>query len=629
MPLIDDIKERLSIVDVVSDYVALDKLHTRAPEAPCPFHEERTPSFKLNTERDTWRCFGACNEGGDIFNFVMRIDDVNFPEALGKLAAKAGIELKPNDTRDPNSSKASETQSAAVHKVNAIAADYWDKQLWGEAGLAAREYLAARGIDKPTAQRWGLGYAPAASNSLLHYLKSIQPPAEAVKAAGLLVKTERSGWRDMFVDRITFALRDKQGNIVGFAGRAMGDSQAKYINTSETEHFHKSSVAYGLDKAADAIAATGRAIVVEGYMDVIAAHENGFKNVVGCMGTAVTSEQVAAISNTLSSAQTTDREIVLCLDNDEAGKRATLGSLGNAMLGLGGTGSTGATQHPDAVQVRVATPVMSETGMPKDPDEAIRSDPHAWLQSIQDAREGYQFVVDYHIADGKRDEVLAAVEPLMGQLPPSTISGKQRVDWLAQSLGLEASTLEGMLVGVRARRGPLNDRNRPRSQSHPEDPRRQLPDNSRVTRPYRLSEYELVACLVQEESALDHVIAIGPAHFESNELGELFEIRQRCSNLSEVSSMLAMHNALSSLYTELLEHQIELPDSANVDRKSAIMHIVSACVSQVQEAHLRRQTRNLSREFRDPDLPKYGGKRQELLHAVSQTYEELKQAIAI
>lgn len=626
MPLVDDIKERVSIVDVVSEYVALDKLHTRTPEAPCPFHEERTPSFKLNTERDTWRCFGACNDGGDIFKFIMRIEDVNFSEALDKLCAKAGIERKPYDTSDAKSPKASESRTAAVHKVNGIAADYWDKQLWGEAGQAAREYLAERGIDKPTAQRWGIGYAPAVAISLFHYLKSIKAPSETVAAAGLLVKIQQSGWRDMFIDRITFALKDRQGNILGFAGRAMGDSQAKYINTSETEQFHKSSVVYGLDKAAEAIAATGRAVIVEGYMDVIAAHENGFKNVVGCMGTAVTAEQVTAISNTLAATQGTDREIVLCLDNDDAGKRATLGSLGNAMLKLG---SIGSTQRGDSIPVKVATPVTSEGGLPKDPDEAIRNDPHAWLQSIQDAREGYQYVVDYHIADGNRDDVLTAVEPLLGELPSNTLSGKRRVDWIAGKLGIDANTLEGMLGAIRARRGPLNDRNRSHRQTPGPAQRQPQPTNTRTARPYLPPEYELVACLVQEESALDHVVSLEPAFFLSGELGEVFEIRRRCSNLIETSTLLDTHDALRALYGELRDHHIQLPDIANVDRKSAIVQVVGACALRVKELHLRRKAMNFSDGLKDPNLPKHGDKRQEMVHASSENNRDLGKVTAI
>lgn len=628
MPLVDDVKERLNIVDVVSEYVPLDKLHTRTPEAPCPFHEERTPSFKLNTERDTWRCFGACNDGGDIFKFVMRIEDVNFRDALDSLCAKAGIERKRGDTGDVKKPNAPDTHSAAVHKVNSTAADYWDKQLWGETGTVAREYLESRGIDRTTAQRWGIGFAPPVSNSLLHYLKSMQTPYKTVESAGLLTKLEQGRLRDMFIDRITYALRDRQGNIVGFAGRAMGDSQAKYINTSETEHFHKSSVVYGLDKAADAISATGRAVIVEGYMDVIAAHAHGFKNVVGCMGTAVTAEQVGAISSILSSAQTSHREIVLCLDNDDAGKSATLSSLGNAMLSLGRAGNpnnNGTHQRGKSIQVRVATTVVSDDGSPKDPDEAIRHDPHAWQASIQGALEGYQFLVEYYSAEGRHDEVLIAVEPLLGDLPASTLSGKRRLEWIAARLAIESSTLEGMLVAIRARRGPLN--NRYPTHVRTANTTQQQPVNGRVVDQYLPTEFELVACLVQEESALDYVISLNSAHFQSGELGEVVETRMRCSNLTEVSTCLAAHDELSTLYGRLLEHHIELPYNAGVDRKAAIMQVVSACVSQVKEAYLRRQARQLGGVLGDPDLEE--NEETKLLDIVKQTNRELGMMTAI
>ena len=639
MPLTDDIKQRLNIVDVVSDYVMLDKLHTRSPEALCPFHEEQTPSFKLNLERDSWRCFGACSVGGNIFDFVMRIDNIGFGEALDKLSAKAGIERERSRERsEPERQTAPESEARAVIKVNQLAADYWSKQLRGETGNDARDHLAGRGIGNEVAQRWGIGYAPAGSDNLLHYLKSVGEDPRAVKAAGLLTKSGAGEWRDMFASRITFALRDRQGNTLGFAGRTMGDSDVKYLNTSETDHFRKSSIVYGLDKAADAISATGRAVIVEGYMDVIAAHENGFRNVVACMGTALTSEQLSAVASVLADAKGAEREIVLCLDNDDAGQRATLNSLGNAMSQLNSTGGmrgfSTQERRADTIKIRVARPVDSAGSSPKDPDEAIREDPSAWLQSIDDALEGYQFVVESHIAQGMHDEALVAVEPLLGDLPPSTRTGKLQINWIAEKVDLDPTSLEHVLVNVRAKRGPLNSglRNHRNGSVGPVANRletRSTANDTRKTLNYSAAEFELVACLVQDESALDYAESLNQGHFESKRLGEIAELRKSCASLKDLPDLLADDYELVELYDLLRQHRILLPEDEGDDGSAAIMRVVNACAQRVDEAYLRRKVRREGDEFNRPELKNDREGLNGQAQIIQQTYRALGAVTAI
>lgn len=635
MPLTDDIKQRLNIVDVVSDYVRLEKLHTRSPEAVCPFHEEQTPSFKLNLERDSWRCFGACSVGGNIFDFVMRIENIGFGEALDKLSAKAGVERRRRDSNESEKRTVPASDLQAVIKVNQLAADYWGKQLRGETGSTAREHLAGRGIGDDVAQRWGLGFAPAGSDNLLHYLRSVGGDPKAVKAAGLLTNSDARGWRDMFASRITFALRDRRGNTLGFAGRTLGDSDVKYLNTSETDHFRKSSIVYGLDKAADAITATGRAVIVEGYMDVIAAHEFGFRNVVACMGTALTSEQLGAIASVLADAGGANREIVLCLDNDEAGQRATLNSLGNAMSQLGGSGATRThgdqERRADSIRIRVAKPVDSADGPPKDPDEAIRQDPNAWFTSIEDALEGYQFVVESHVSQGKYDEALAAVEPLLGDLPPSTRTGKLRINWIAERVDLDPASLEGILVSIRAKRGPLNSGQRNNGYSSPTH-RQGAKATANVTRDvlaYQAAEFELVACLVQDETALDYAGSLDPAHFDSEKLGEIAKLRKSCATPDNMRDLLADDDELVDLYDSLCRHHILLPDDEDTDGSTAIMSIVNACARRVYEEHLRRKVRREGDEFNRPELKNDRDGLNGHAQTIQQTYRDLGVVTAI
>ena len=438
MTLVDEVKSRLTIVDVVSDYIALENSSSRTPKALCPFHDERTPSFSLSLDHNSWRCWGACGVGGDMFEFVMRREGIEFKEALEKLARKAGVEVDFSDDerRDRRRGKAS-----ALYEANSIAEQFFTRQLEGAQGRAAMEYLESRGIDAQAAQRRGIGFAPSGVNSLMAYLKSVGVNSQAVVQAGLVVKGNDGTWRDMFRDRITITIRDARGNIVGFGARAMGDAQPKYLNTHETSVFNKSKLLYGLHWAADAINASGRAIVVEGYMDVIAAQERGFKNVVACMGTSVTSDQLRILSTTLPSDGDDPSSVVLCLDADEAGQAATLRGLQTAMTEFGQQSASQNNGQRSGIDIKIAAPVVTADGVAKDPDEAIRNNGAEWLASI-DAAEGIMdFVIRSSIQshdvqrDGGLDAALSEIEPYFESVPPRTIkerrllTGPRRTAW--------------------------------------------------------------------------------------------------------------------------------------------------------------------------------------------------------
>ena len=627
MTLTDDVKQVLTIVDVVSEYVPLEKLHTRSPEAPCPFHEERTPSFKLNLESDTWRCYGACGTGGDIFSFVMRADGIPFVEALDKLCDQAGLERRPR-TDAENEHRPTKSERESVHELNALAADYWHKQLRGEAGNNAREYLESRGIDVATAQQWGIGYAPSGSNSLLHFLAANKVPKSATVRSGLLTKPEHGQWRDMFINRIMFALRDRNGDIIGFGGRAMDESEAKYINTSETQYFQKSELVYGLDRAADAIATTGRAVVVEGYMDVITAHEHGFRNVVACMGTAVTQQQLAAIANALPHDSQPARQIVMCLDNDDAGVNATLNGLGVAIAQF--SSANGAISSSIPVDIKVARPVSSGDGAPKDPDEAIRQDPQTWWRSIETPSEAHEFAFESRLGSGTVDEAITTAMPFIGKIPPSTVAARRRIEWMSEKVGIQYDDMLDLLIQKRRDQAPaqttITTSNRRVTRRENTTRTSQHLDQQHLRfKPY---EFELVACLAQHESALDYIANLNPAHFESRELGAIVELRLRCASVNETARAIAMDDALDALYAELMQHPIQAEIDGESDETGELSKIVSACTKRVKQNHLRRCKEHESEIFKQDEVLSNDERMEEMLQQANINNRQLSELTA-
>ena len=363
MSEIDEIKARLDIVDVVGSYVQLQKAG-RSFKAVCPFHSERTPSFIVSPERQSWHCFGACGEGGDVFSFVMKKEGLEFREALRLLAERAGVPL-------PERGRAEEdVERERLRQANEAAAQYYHRLLLdsGE-GRRARQYLEERGLDRGTLQEFQLGFAPAGWENLLRYLRERGYRQEELLAAGLLTSGER-GPRDLFHERIMFPITDMRGRVVGFGGRSLpsegqAESQPKYLNTAQAVLFDKGSLLYGLDKAKEHIRREGSAVIVEGYMDAIAAHQHGYANVVASMGTALTERQVRLLKRFA-------RDVVLALDADTAGQEATLRAVEYQEI-LGGD-----------IRVVVLPPGL-------DPDQAIRRQPESWPALLA----GAQALLDY------------------------------------------------------------------------------------------------------------------------------------------------------------------------------------------------------------------------------------------
>lgn len=443
MTLVDDIRARLDIVDVVSGYINLQKAGSSF-KAPCPFHTERTPSFIVNPERQNWHCFGACSTGGDAFSFVMRHQNIEFSEALRILAQKAGVEL--SQTGRQNSDRRNK-----LHTINRLAATWYQERLKSPEGKAALDYLKKRGVNPQMIDAFQLGYSPNSWDALKTYLTRMGAPEIDTIEAGLVHRNDESGrtW-DFFRDRLMFPIHDRQNNIIGFGGRQLTEPapdapgyNPKYINTSATPIFDKRSSLYGIHRSHSAIRESNIGIIVEGYMDVIAAHQHGYANVVASMGTALTENQVSQLKSLATN-------FVLALDPDTAGQEATLRSLETSWKVIGLQSASRSRSQGILYQRDPITLSIAALPKGKDPDELIRHDPTEWERLTNEAPPLMSYLIpaiasrfDTSTGHGKT-QVLEAIYPLIAAT--ENPFDRQRFE---QDL---ANTLEVTLEQLRAAR---------------------------------------------------------------------------------------------------------------------------------------------------------------------------------
>ncbi len=379
MGVVDEIKNRLDIVDLVSSYVPSLKRAGRTYKGLCPFHSEKTPSFVVFPETQTWHCFGACGTGGDIFSFIMRQEGYDFGEALKVLAAKAGVLLH---ERSPEAVEADQTRRKLLELI-AVAATYFHKQLLESSQAEfAREYVAKRGLTAPTIQKFKLGYAPNQWEALKTHLQQRGYSEKDMGAAGLLVtRDDGSASYDRFRDRFIVPIRDIQGRVVGFGARALHDDQIpKYLNSPQSILFDKSTIVFGLDLAKSAIREAGQVVIVEGYMDVLQAHQQGYANVVAEMGTALTEQQLKQLKRFTN-------QFVLALDADSAGNAATLRGINVARAALIETvvpvpTAQGLIRYEGQLQADISVAALP---VGKDPDDILKEDPAQWQTLIAQA----------------------------------------------------------------------------------------------------------------------------------------------------------------------------------------------------------------------------------------------------
>lgn len=383
---IDAVKERTDIVDLVGKAVQLRQAG-RYFKGRCPFHEEKTPSFVVYPDSQSYHCFG-CGKTGDIFTWVMETEHLEFRDALVNLAERAGVQLEERNTR-PRDDEQTEQRSRLID-LNERAAAWFSNMLWtSPAGEHARAELQRRGVDRATAERFGLGYAPDAFEALKkHFIGRGATEGDLVTVGLLTVRDDDQRSYDRFRNRIMFPIRNHRAEIVGFGGRAMGEGKPKYLNTAETPIFNKRSLLYGLDLALPSIRRLRSIVIVEGYMDAIAAHQFGYDNVVASMGTALTPDQVKTVRRSV------DR-VFLALDSDAAGQMATMRGIEQMRSSLSDekraeVGPSGMVRFENTLGAEVRIVLLPHG---KDPDDAIRADPAAWPRTVDAAVPLAEFVL--------------------------------------------------------------------------------------------------------------------------------------------------------------------------------------------------------------------------------------------
>ncbi len=466
MSVIDDIKANIDIVDLINSMGVGLRRSGRSFVGFCPFHPNtRTPAFHVYPDTQSFYCFG-CHAAGTVFDFVMRKQGIDFKEALELLAERAGIRLEPkNDVQ-----RQEDARRARLLEINGIAARYFNYVLLNlSRGEPGRAYVTRRGINQDAIDAFQIGYSLDEWGHLFSYLHDKKGySVEDIIAAGLAIPGERGPY-DRFRNRIIFPIRNVRGEVIGFGGRALGDEQPKYLNTPETPLFKKSEVLYGLDLARDAIRTTNRAIVVEGYVDVITAHQYGFRNVVAPLGTALSKAHINQLK------RLTDN-VYLALDADAAGQKATLRGLETIRAtgeeegeGRMVTTAQGIVRLENDVTIRV---IRLPAG--RDPDEVIAADPDLWQQLVEQAApvmdfylEAYTAGLDMHDPIQQR-QAIERIIPLLSELDGA--AQRVYVARVEQITGVRSELIVDLL---RARVQPArrSDRSRnKRSLSRPEEP---------------------------------------------------------------------------------------------------------------------------------------------------------------
>jgi DNA primase len=431
MSVAQQIKDRLDIVQYIQEYVPDLKKAGRMYKACCPFHGEKTPSFVVNAEMQSWRCFGACAEGGDIFSFAQKRNGWTFTEALQALGERAGIQVQ-KQTPEQN---AHNQHLERIRGMLQTAASWYFEFLLSDDAQAQQvmNYVTnKRGLIPSTVETFQIGYAPAGWSTMVDAMKNIGYSEDDVVDAGLASRNDRGRVYDRFRNRLMIPIQDERGRVIGFGARALApDDTPKYLNSPQSALFDKSKTLFALAQAKQSIHESGTAVIVEGYMDAIQAHQAGHRNVVAQMGTAMTDEQLKLLVPRYA------RKIVLALDADQAGQNATRRSLEVARQ----------TLKADYVgKLAVELRVMQIDGA-KDPDDVLRETPEKWTEYVEQAIEVADFVINMetrHISEKtsvqERQQIAEQILPILSA-SENNIYTRDNVQKLARRVRIDERDL--------------------------------------------------------------------------------------------------------------------------------------------------------------------------------------------
>jgi DNA primase len=485
---IAEVREKVKIDEVISEYVTLRPAGGGSLKGLCPFHDEKSPSFNVRPDRG-WHCFG-CGEGGDVFNFLMKIDGLGFTEAVERLADKAGVTLR-REEGDARSERPRGPQRARLVEANKVAQEFYAAALGAPEAAEARKFLGERGFDQPAAEQFGVGFAPRDGDALLRHLRQRKFTDEETIAAGL-VAIGKSAY-DRFRGRLLWPIRDSSGATIGFGARRIFDDdriEAKYLNTPETSLYKKSQVLYGIDLARREMARSSKAVVVEGYTDVMACHLSGVGTAVATCGTAFGDDHARVLRRFLNDHAEFPGEVIFTFDGDAAGQKAALRAFGG-----------------DQNFVSQTYVAIEPTGL--DPcDLRLQQGDGAVRELIARRQPLYRFVLanvvkkyDLDRAEGRVGAVREAA---------ALVHSSRDTAVVASSFAREIASLTGMdpaEVQVEVRRAAARRPSEARPASRPEPaapesvrpPQQQLPD---LRDPRFVLERETLKLVVQEPAAV-------------------------------------------------------------------------------------------------------------------------------
>ncbi len=449
---IQNVKDAASIVDVIGRYVELQQTGS-SYKGICPFHQERTPSFHVWPDRQYWKCFGACSEGGDVIAFLMKIENMDFPAALRALAAESGVELaslskpKKQDENEPLYQLLG--QAAAFFRQNLVKGK--DKE-----ANKARAYLAERKISAAISEDFEIGLSLFNRTGLLNFMRSQDFEVEDLLTVNLVIEQEDGAIRDRFMGLLMLPIRNVRGRVIGFGARQLppeSDRFGKYINTASTPLFNKSEVLYGIEKAMEPIRRKRQAVIVEGYFDAIAAHQYGHTNTVACMGTAVTPGHIQQLQRITS-------KITFALDADAAGQSATIRNLDRSRQALQAVNQESRRRSGARDEVQL-TIVKVPHG--QDPDELIRTDAAAWPRLVKDEISLVDFYAEYlptaydfNQPEEKQKAVFRMANVLVGFRQPVTRDGY--INSAVRKLQVSKTVLSRMVQEAESSQRPSNRR---------------------------------------------------------------------------------------------------------------------------------------------------------------------------
>jgi DNA primase len=484
MSVIDEVKQKTDIAEIVGQYVTLRK-SGRNLSAPCPFHSEKHPSFFVYPEQQSWHCFGACNTGGDVFSFLMKKEGYDFGEALRVLAERAGVELPSYRREDQH-----REEKDVYFRMNEAAAVWFHNNLLNApAAEKARQYVARRGYSQQTVTDFTLGYAPNEWEALKKYLLEKEFEEKDLVTGGLLYQNEDGRTTDRFRGKLIIPIRDARGRVTGFGARVLDDSLPKYVNSPQTPTFDKSATLYAIDRAAATIRKQERAVIMEGYMDVLTAHQHGVTNAVASMGTAITETQVNILKRMT-------KNLVLAMDADAAGEEAMLRTVG----------------HENLLGAEIKVVVLPEG---QDPDDVIKSGVAAWQELIGKAVPLLDFLFQKTTENldlskaGDKSKAAEKLVPVLRNLN-DRVRQTHYFQLLARLLNVDVPTLMSLRS---ARPAPVRRAAAPASNAF----------NRKVAGKSALEDY-LLALLMANPVLRGHAEAPEPAFFSRSDNREIFRV---------------------------------------------------------------------------------------------------------